>query len=85
MLGSGGLTGDDFAEAVSILASEYNFINNGFIIDMLFDEANNPDSVINRADQRSILDQLSAGDVAAFLNEVASQSDRVDVRNAPAG
>ncbi len=84
LLRDGGLTADDFNEAVSILASEYNFISNGFIIEMLFDEAlRSDDRIIDRDAQRTILGQLAPNDVSAFLGAVLSNTDRVDVRNVP--
>ncbi len=67
-LASNGPTSEDFGEAVSIIRTEYNFIDNGFFIESLIDEAVRPDDqVIERGAQVRALDNLSAGDVAAFI------------------
>ena len=83
-LRAGLLTTEDFSEAVAVLGSEYNFINNGFIIESLFDEAYQPlDRIIDRTQQRRALDGISRNDVTNFLIAAVSDTDLIDVRNVP--
>lgn len=83
-LQAGALTPEDFDEAVAVLSSTYNFINNGFIIESMFDEAYEPaERVIDRTRQVQALRQLTADDVTSFMNAAISETDRIDVRNIP--
>lgn len=83
-LRGGSLTSEDFNEAVAVLSSEYNFINNGFIIESMFDEAyQSADRIIDRTAQRRALDGISRNDVTNFLVAAVSDTDLIDVRNVP--
>ena len=83
-IGAGEISDDDFEEAVAIFGAELGFINNSFLMDSLFDEARNqPDEIVTRTAQREALDSIDRDDVASFLAELISQTDRVDIRNVP--
>jgi len=80
----GGLTSADFSEAVTILESRYNFINNGFIIESLFDESDSRGrGVIGRGVQLEELAKITPGDVADFVEVLFSTDNRIDIRNIP--
>jgi hypothetical protein len=80
----GGITEADFDEAVTILESRYNFIDNGFLIDSLFDEANaSDDRVRERGAQLDALGDITQSDVATFVDTLFSEDDRIDIRNVP--
>ena len=82
ILRSGGLTNNDFNEAIAILDAEFGFINNAFIIESLFDEASG-EEIINRRDQRRALDSISADDVMEFLSSTIGSASVIDIRNTP--
>ena len=85
-LASGALRSIDFDEAVAVLASRYNFVNNGFYVDSLFDEARETDAsrIISRTAQVRELDRLDRGDLTAFIAALVPATDRVEVLNVPA-
>jgi zinc protease len=79
---AGQIDSGDFAEAVAVLESRYNFINNGFFIDSLFDEAAGiDDRIIDRTRQVDALNSLGPDDLQAFLADVVSDTNRIEVRN----
>ncbi len=83
-IANGETSESDFAEAISVFDSELNFINNSFLIEMLFDEANSSGGVLlNRRSQREALESVSADDIASFVDEILTSGQRVDVRNIP--
>ena len=83
-LRQGGVSQDDFDEAVAVLGAEYGFINNGYIIGSLFDEAYRPASqVIDRTSEFNALQNLSRTDVTNFLFALAQGDNVVDIRNVP--
>lgn len=83
-LRGGSLTSEDFEEAVAVLSSTYNFINNGFIIESMFDEAyESPDQIIDRTTQFRALNQLGPTDVQNFLSDAVSDTNRIVVKNVP--
>lgn len=83
-LSSGGITTDDFNEAVAVVGSEYGFINNSFIIESLFDEAyRSNDQVISRARQVQALREVRPADVTAFLAAITEDAGVIDIRNVP--
>ena len=85
-IAGGNISDADFAEAIAVIESELNFINNGFIIETLFDEeAGGDDTPLNRSTQRQALDAISPADVAEFVNAMLSSGQSIDVRNVPAG
>ncbi|MGI9605238.1 MAG: insulinase family protein, partial [Acidimicrobiales bacterium] len=83
-IAAGGLSSADFREAVAVLESRYNFINNGVIIESLFDEAReSADRIVDRDRQWDALQQLDPGDVAAFVTSLTESSDQIDIRAKP--
>ncbi len=74
-----GPTSADFSEAVAILQAEYNFINNGFFIEALFDYARRPDQVISRQAQVATLAGFRASDVAGFVSRFSESNDTYEV------
>ena len=83
-LRSGAIPDEDFLEAVSILNAEYGFVNNGFLIESLFDEAEQPpERILSRQAQREALVGIGRSDVISFLAQVFTDTDRVEVRNVP--
>jgi len=83
-LRSGAIPDEDFLEAVSILNREYGFVNNGFLIESLFDEAEQPpERILSRQAQREALVGINRSDVVSFLAQVFTDTDRVEVRNVP--
>ena len=82
----GNISVDDFNEAIAVIDSELDFINNGFITDSLFDEAaGGSGPLLSRASQRQALDSISPADVAAFVDDIITSGQRIDIRNIPAG
>lgn len=78
---SGSISAADFSEARAVLESRYNFINNGFFIESLFDEAGgDPGRIIDRARQVEVLRQLEADDLQQFLGSIVTD-DVIEVRN----
>ncbi len=83
-LRQGAVSNDDFAEAVAVLESEYGFINNGYIIGSLFDEAYRPAAeVMDRRSEFSALQNVTKTDVTKFLFAITQGTDVIDVRNVP--
>ena len=83
-LSTGAVTNDDFAEAVSVLSAEYGFINNGYILGSLFDEAYRPAvDVIDRQSEFNALQVLERSDITDFLAAVTQGDNVIDVRNIP--
>lgn len=81
---SGQMAQADFDEAVSILQSEYNFVNNGLLIASLFDEANeSTDRIVTRRAQVEALASIDRAGLVAFFSDIVSDTDRVDIRNIP--
>ena len=82
----GDISSADFDEAIAVIEAELGFINNGFIADSLFDEASdNSGPLLNRQNQRNALQSISVADVSAFVDDILTSGQRVDVRNVPAG
>ena len=76
----------DFDEAIAVIDAELGFINNGFIVQSMFDEVSNNDGpLLNRANQRRALEAITPADVAEFVNNIITSGQRIDVRNVPAG
>lgn len=83
-LGQGSLTDDDFDEAVAVLQSEYGFINNGYIMQSLFDEAyRSSTNVIDRTGQLVALRNISRSDITEFVFALTQGDNVIDVRNVP--
>ncbi|NNC80238.1 MAG: hypothetical protein HKN94_08815 [Acidimicrobiales bacterium] len=83
-LAMGGLRTVDFDEAFAVLASRYNFINNGYFVDLLFDEAYKSDNEVkDRERQFRALSQIDAGDIERFVQLLIGSDDMIDVRVVP--
>ena len=83
-LRSQGVDQDDFDEAVAVLDSEFGFINNGFFVESLFDEAyRSSGDVINRQRQVQALQRIVPTDVMKFLFALTTSASIIDVRNVP--
>ena len=84
LLRDGSISNEDFTEAVAVVDAEYGFINNGFIIQSLFDEAHLPgDEVIDRTRQVRALEQVTRADITDFVFSVTETASIIDVRNIP--
>ncbi len=84
-MAGGNISDADFNEAIAIVDSELNFINNGFIIDTLFDEAaGGSGTPLNRGTQRNALEGITPADVSAFIDDILTSGESIDVRNVPA-
>ncbi len=71
----------DFAEARAVLESRYNFINNGFYIESLFDEAaGDPARIVDRRRQVDVLQTLEPADLQQFMAAIVTD-DVIEVRN----
>jgi hypothetical protein len=81
-IAAGQIDPQDFEEAVTIVRGRYNFINNGFILDTLIDEASGGE-IITREAQEAALDQISVQNLAAFIGSFLSGPDRIEVKNVP--
>jgi hypothetical protein len=69
-----------------VLESRYNFISNGYFIDVLFDEAYRSDGeVMDRQRQLEALAGLDAEDIEDFIALLIGTDDRIDVRVTPNG
>ena len=82
-LGSGSITSRDFNEAVAVFEDELNFINNGYLMEAMIAEARGT-AVLTRDAQWRTLTSLNSADVAAFIELLDSDADRIDIRNVPA-
>ena len=83
---NGQINDDDFLEAVTVVRSRYNFINNGFIIQSLFDEAGvggGGNDIIGRFAQQEALDRVTPAKLAAFIQSLTSGPDKIEVKNKP--
>lgn len=72
----------DFEEAVTVVRGRYNFINNGFILDSLIDEAAGGEIITRRA-QLDALERISSQSLASFVASFLSGSDTIEVKNVP--
>ena len=83
-IAAGETSAEDFNEAFSVLDAEYDFINNPFIIESLFDEASGGDGpLLSRLSQRQALESIGPNDVAAFVEDLLASGQQVDIRNVP--
>ena len=74
----------DFAEGVAVLRAEYDFVNNSFFIEQLFAEAaGDGGDRLDRQRQVAALESIAPGDVAAFVADLITSGQSVDVRNVP--
>lgn len=86
-IAAGQIRAEDFAEATAVLESQYNFVGNGEFIETLFDEAYEEDQarIIDRRSQFEALNRITPESLSSFIDDVASENNRIDVRNVPAG
>ncbi len=81
-LGAGQIDPQDFEEAVTVVGGRYNFINNGFILESLFDEAAGGE-IITRQAQRDALEQVTIESLSQFIASFLTGTDRIEVKNVP--
>ena len=83
-IAAGQTSATDFAEAVAVLDAEYDFINNSFIVEQLFAEAaGDGGDRLDRQRQAAALESIEPPDVAAFVADLITSGQSVDVRNVP--
>ena len=83
-IAAGQISSEDFAEAFAVLGAEYDFINNSFIIEQMFAEAaGDGGDRLDRQRQADALDSIELADVAAFVTDLITSGQSVDVRNIP--
>ena len=79
-----GPTSAEFSQAVSIVSNEYNFISNQFILLSLFDEAYGlGDDIRDRTSQFQFAQNVTANDIATFVDQLVGGGSVIDVRNTP--
>lgn len=81
-VGQGQIDPQDFTEAVAVVRGRYNFINNGFIIESLRDEAEGGE-IITRSSQQAALSRINAAALASFVRSILSTDNHIEVRNVP--